>query len=72
MIALAVQIRILFLLLLAALGAYIVWRLWQRARVDPRLRPMLTGVGLRLLLLYLLRRGLPLLLRALRGLRFFR
>lgn len=43
-----------------------------RVAADPRLRQMLSGVGLRLLLITLLRTGLPMLLRAVRALRFFR
>lgn len=76
MIALALQIRILFLVLLVAAAAWLLWRLGQRlaARMaaDPRLRGTLSGPGVRLLGLYLLRVGLPLLVRLLRGLRFFR
>lgn len=72
MIALALQIRILFIALLLGLAVYGLWRLGQRLAADPRLRGALSGPGLRLLALYLLRVGLPVLARLLRGLRFFR
>lgn len=66
MIALAVQIRILFLALLVGVAAYVLLRLWQRVRLDPRLRAQLSGMSTRLLLVYLLRRAMPVLLRLLR------
>jgi hypothetical protein len=72
MIALAVQIRILFLVLLAALALYGVWRLWQRAAHDARLREALPLLGRALLRRLWSRGAIPLLwvlLRVLRGLR---
>lgn len=72
MIALALQIRILFIVLLLGAAVYLLWRASQRLAADPRLRATLSGPGARLLLLYLLRRALPALLRVLRGLSFFR
>jgi hypothetical protein len=72
MIALAVQIRLLFLLLAVGLAVWLLWRLWSRVAQDPRLRASMGGASGPLLLLALLRAGLPLLLRVLRGLRYFR
>jgi hypothetical protein len=69
MIALAVQLRLLVLLLAVGLAAWLLWRLWTRAQQDPRLRKTVGGAGGPLLLLALLRAALPLLLR---GLRYFR
>ncbi|HKI98583.1 MAG TPA: hypothetical protein VKB51_08945 [bacterium] len=68
MIALALQIRIVFLLLLVGLTLWLLVRLWRAATCDPRLRR-----GLPLLLAGLLRRGaLPLLVVLLRILRVLR
>ncbi len=72
MIALATQLRLLFFLALAVLAVYVLRRLWLRGRGDPRLRYLLSGVGLQMLRIWLLRNGLTLLLRLVRSLRFFR
>jgi hypothetical protein len=66
------QIRLLGLLLMVVL-AVLAWR-WLAPRLarDPRLRTLLSGMGLQLLRLYLLRTALPFALRAIRWLRFFR
>ncbi len=66
------QVRLLVMLALAALIVYAVRRLWPHVASDPRLRALLSGVGLQMLRVYLLRNGLPLLLRAVRYFRFFR
>jgi hypothetical protein len=72
MIALALQIRILFIVLAVGLAAYVLWRLWQRVREDPRAR-MAAPLLARMALNALFRRGLlPLLIvlvRLLRGMR---
>lgn len=59
-----------------AIGLVILVALWLLrrflARADPRLRVLLSGVGLNMLRLFLFRRFLPLLFRLVRTLRFFR
>lgn len=64
--------RLIALAALLLLAWYIYRRLAPRIAADPRLRVILSGVGLRMLQIFLLRRALPLLWRAIRTLRFFR
>ena len=66
------QIRLLAVLLLVLLAVYAWRRLAPRLARDPRLRGLLSGVGVQLLRLYLLRTALPFALRALRWFRFLR
>lgn len=68
----AVLIRILLLAGLLVLAVYLYRRIAPRLAADPRLRVMFSGLGLQMMRLFLLRRGLPWVLRTLRMLRFFR
>lgn len=72
MIALAFQFRLLILVLLVVLAIYLLRRILPRVLADPRLRYLLSGVGLQMLRVYLIRSALPFLWRVLRTLRFFR
>ncbi len=72
MIALAFQFRLLILVLLVVLAIYLLRRILPRVLADPRLRYLLSGVGLQMLRIYLIRNALPFLWRVLRTLRFFR
>ncbi len=72
MIALAFPIRLLILVLLVVLAIYLLRRILPRVLADPRLRYLLSGVGLQMLRVYLIRNALPFLWRVLRTLRFFR
>lgn len=72
MIALAFQFRLLILVLLVVLAIYLLRRFLPRVLADPRLRYLLSGVGLQMLRVYLIRSALPFLWRVLRTLRFFR
>ncbi|MCH9044963.1 MAG: hypothetical protein IIA40_02525 [SAR324 cluster bacterium] len=72
MIALAFPIRLLILVLLVVLAIYLLRRILPRVLADPRLRYLLSGVGLQMLRVYLIRSALPFLWRLLRTLRFFR
>ncbi len=72
MIALAFPIRLLILVLLVVLAIYLLRRILPRVLADPRLRYLLSGVGLQMLRVYLIRSALPFLWRVLRTLRFFR
>ena len=65
-------LRVLLLAGLVVLAIYLFRRIAPRLAADPRMRQLFSGLGLRMLLLFLLRRGLPLLMRAFRMLRFFR
>ena len=67
-----IVLRILLLAGLVVVAIYLFRRLAPRLAADPRMRQVFSGLGLRLLLLFLLRRGLPLLARTFRMLRFFR
>ena len=64
--------RVLLLALLVVVAIYLFRRLAPRLAADPRMRQVFSGLGLRILLLFLLRRGMPFLVRAFRMLRFFR
>ena len=68
----AIILRVLLLVGLVAVAIYLFRRLAPRLAADPRLRQVFSGLGLRMLLLFLLRRGLPWLMWAFRMLRFFR
>jgi len=68
----AILVRVLLLAVLVMVVIYFLRRLAPRLAADPRLRRIFSGVGLQMLRVYLLRVGLPLLLRAFRMLRFFR
>ncbi len=72
MIALAFPIRLLIVVLLVVLAIYLLRRILPRVLADPRLRYLLSGVGLQMLRVYLIRSALPFLWRVLRTLRFFR
>ncbi len=72
MIALAFQFRLLIVVLLVVLAIYLLRRILPRVLADPRLRYLLSGVGLQMLRVYLIRSALPILWRVLRTLRFFR
>ena len=72
MIALAFQFRLLILVLLVVLAIYLLRRILPRVLANPRLRYLLSGVGLQMLRVYLIRSALPFLWRVLRTLRFFR
>ncbi|MCH8888287.1 MAG: hypothetical protein IIC13_17030 [SAR324 cluster bacterium] len=65
-------LRVLLLAGLVVLAIYLFRRIAPRLVADPRMRQLFSGLGLRMLLLFLLRRGMPLLMRAFRMLRFFR
>ena len=65
-------LRVLLLAGLVVLAIYLFRRIAPRLAADPRMRQLFSGLGLRMLLLFLLRRGMPLLMRAFRMLRFFR
>lgn len=67
-----ILVRVLLLAGLVALAIYFLRRLAPRLAADPRLRHLFSGIGVRMLLMFLLRRGLPMLARAFRMLRFFR
>ena len=71
MIALAAQIRIVFVLMAVGLAAYFLWRLVRRFLEDPRARAWLARGGLTLLRTVLMRGGLALMV-LLRLLRWFR
>ena len=63
----------LILIALLAYGAYVIFRrVWPRLKHHPQFRQMLSGIGIRVLLIMLLRRAWPILIGALRSLRFFR
>ena len=72
MIALAFPIRLLIVVLLVVLAIYLLRRILPRVLADPRLRYLLSGVGLQMLRVYLIRSALPFLWRVLRTFRFFR
>lgn len=63
-------------LALIALAVILAWmflrRVLPRLAHDPRWRYLLSGVGRQAIRLFLLRRGLPILWRLFRSLRFFR
>lgn len=65
-------LRVLLLALLVVVALYIFRRIARRLAVDPRMRHWFSGPGFRMLRMFLLRMGLPLLLRAFRMMRFFR
>ena len=65
-------LRVLLLAGLVVLAIYLFRRIVPRLVADPRMRQLFSGLGLRMLLMFLLRRGLPLVMRAFRMLRFFR
>lgn len=65
-------LRVLLLAGLVVLAIYLFRRIAPRLAANPRMRQLFSGLGLRMLLLFLLRRGMPLLMRAFRMLRFFR
>ena len=67
-----IMLRVLLLALLVVVAIYLFRRLAPRLAADPRMRQVFSGLGLRILLLFLLRRGMPFLVRAFRMLRFFR
>ena len=68
----AIVLRVLLLAGLVVVAIYFLRRLVPRLAANPRMRYLFSGIGLRLLGVYLLRQGLPWLLRAFRMLRFFR
>lgn len=68
----AIVLRVLLLAGLVVVAIYLFRRLAPRLAADPRMRRVFSGIGLRMLLVFLLRRGMPVLLRAFRMLRFFR
>ena len=72
MIALAFPIRLLIVVLLVVLAIYLLRRILPRVLANPHLRYLLSGVGLQMLRIYLIRSALPFLWRVLRTLRFFR
>jgi len=66
------QIR-LFLILILIFGlVYIVWRSWPLMRRHPLWGPLLTRMAPQVLVVVLLRRALPALLRLLQTVRWFR
>jgi hypothetical protein len=67
-----IVLRVLLLAGLVVVAIYLIRRLVPRLAADPRMRHAFSGLGLRMLMLFLVRRGMPLLVRAFRMLRFFR
>jgi hypothetical protein len=65
-------IRLMPLILVLLIIAYLLPRLAPRLRFDPRLRLLLSGVGLVMLRRFLVRTVLPNVGRFLSALRFFR
>ena len=72
MLGIGMAVRLLLFAALVLLAVVVFRRLGPRLAANPRLRYLLSGVGLQVLRIYLLRSVLPLLLRAVRMLRFFR
>ncbi len=67
-----ILIRLLALILILLVVLWLLRPLLAKVLRNPRARWLLSGVGMNLLRLFLLRRAFPYLLRALRMLRFFR
>ena len=65
-------IRILLIALAVVVIVYLVRRAAPHFARNPRLRYLLMGLGRNVFLIYLIRRAIPVILRALSSLRLFR